>query len=360
MRRCTANRTFPSIDSVVKTLDDATVTTSQDPRPTMLDVARLAGVSLKTASRVLNGEPHVAAGTAAKVHTAAGQLAFRLNGIARELRQGARSTSVGLIISDVANPFYARVARGAERRLRSAGLQLITASSDEDADSERKLTAELLERRVCGLLITTCLSDHAHLETERRLGIPVTFLDRPPVGIVADTVAIDNEVGARLAAQHLLDQGHRRIGLIGDLSRLTTHRERVAGFQSALTEAGVDDWERYVRADSHDSESAGRSVRALMALKQPPTALFTTNNRITIGALRALRDRARPPALVGFDDFELADLLGVTVISHAPEDMGAIGADLLLARLDGSSAGAHSERLPVRLIERGSGERPPA
>jgi LacI family transcriptional regulator len=325
----------------------------------MLDVARLAGVSLKTTSRVLNGEPHVAEHTAAKVHTAAGQLGFRLNVIARELRQGARSTSVGLIISDVANPFYARLVRGAERRLRAAGLQLITASSDEDADNERKLTAELLERRVCGLLVTTCLSDHTHLETERRLGIPIAFLDRPPVGIVADTVAIDNAGGARLATAHLLAQGHRRIGLIGDLSRLITHRERVAGFQSALAEAGITDWERYVRADSHDSDAAGRAAGELMALDEPPTALFTTNNRITIGALRALRDSDRPPALVGFDDFELADLLGVTVISHTPEDMGEIGAGLLLARLDGSTAVASAERLPTRLIERGSGERPP-
>jgi LacI family transcriptional regulator len=325
----------------------------------MLDVARLAGVSLKTASRVLNGEPHVAEHTAAKVQTAAGQLGFRLNVIARELRQGARSTSVGLIISDVANPFYARLVRGAERRLRSAGLQLITASSDEDADNERNLTAELLERRVCGLLITTCLSDHTHLETERRLGVPVAFLDRPPIGIVADTVAIDNEGGARLATRHLLEQGHRRIGMIGDLSRLSTHRERVAGFQAALLEAGIKDWQRYVRADSHDSESAGRAARELMASKQPPTALFTTNNRITIGALRALRNSTEPPALVGFDDFELADLLGVTVISHSPEDMGEIGAQLLLDRLNGGNSAAHAERLPVRLIERGSGERPP-
>jgi LacI family transcriptional regulator len=335
------------------------MTTSRDSRPTMVDVAQRAGVSLKTASRVLNGEPHVAPQTAAKVHTAAGQLGFRLNGIARELRQGARSTSVGLIISDLANPFYARLARGAERRLRSAGLQLITASSDEDPESERKLTAELLERRVCGLLLTSCLSDHAHLEAERRLGVPITFLDRPPIGMAADTVAIDNEGGARAATRHLLGHGHRRIGLIGDLSRLITHRERVAGFRGAMLEAGITDWQRYVRVDSHDSESAGRAVRTLMARKLAPTALFTTNNRITIGALRTLRDYDPAPALVGFDDFELADLLGVTVVSHTPEDMGQLGAGLLLARLAGGDDDARAERLPARLIERGSGERSP-
>jgi LacI family transcriptional regulator len=329
----------------------------------MLDVARLAGVSLKTASRVLNGEPYVTDSTAAKVRTAAGKLGFRPNVIARELRQGARSTAVGLIISDVANPFYARLARGVERRLRRDGLQLITASSDEDPDIERQLTAEMLDRRVCGLLITTCLSDHAHLEAERRLGIPVAFLDRRPTGIVADSVAIDNEGGARLATRHLLAHGHTRIGLVGDLSRLMTHRERLAGFRLAMLEAGVDDWQRYVRTDSHDSESAGRAVLELMALECPPTALFCTNNRITVGALRALArvpGGDRSPALVGFDDFELADLLGVTVISHAPENMGEIGAEQILGRLSGGATGVRDERVPVRLVERGSGERPPA
>lgn len=328
-------------------------------RPTMLDVARLAGVSLKTASRVLNGEPHVAERTAAKVHAAAGQLGFRPNVIARELKRGARSTAVGLIIGDVANPFYGRLARGAERRLRGAGLQLVTASSDEDPQTERDLTAELLDRRVCGLLLTTCLPEHAHLEADRRLGVPVAFLDRPPAGIVADTVAIDNEGGAHLAARHLLAAGHRRIGLIGDLSRLPTHRERVAGFRVALVEAGVDDWDRYVRTDSHDSDAARRAAGELMTLSEPPTALFTTNNRITIGALRALSELDLAPALVGFDDFELADVLGVTVISHAPEEMGERGAAMLLERLDGAEVAARVERLPVRLVERGSGERRP-
>ncbi len=331
-----------------------------EPRPTLLDVARLAGVSLKTASRALNGEPHVAERTATKVHTAAGQLGFRPNTIARELRQGARSRAVGLIIGDVGNPFYARVARGVERRLRAGGLQLLMASSDEDPDTERQLTADMLDRRVCGLLMTTCLADHAHLEVERRLGIPLAFLDRPPAGIVADTIAIDNDGGARLAARHLLEQGHRRIGVIGDLSRLPTHRERLAGFGAEMQAAGVGDWQRWVRTDSHDSDAARRAAHDLLGGPGAPTALFTTNNRITVGALRALRDVAEPPALVGFDDFELADLLGVTVISHDPEHLGELAAECISARLDGDGGPLRDTRLPVRLLARGSGERRPA
>jgi LacI family transcriptional regulator, galactose operon repressor len=327
-------------------------------RPTLRQVAALSGVSLKTASRVMNGEQYVAEATAAKVQAAAAQLGFRRNTIARELRSGARSTSVGLIIGDLSNPFYSRIARGAERRLRADGLQLITASSDEDPDLEHRLVSDMLERRVSAMLIVTSGSDHGYLDAERRLGTPVAFLDRPSEDIVADTIVLDNVGGVRQAVEHLLRYKHRRIGLVGDLTRLETHRERIAAFEQAMTAAGITNWQKYVRADSHDVETAERAVRELLDLEPAPTALFTTNNRITIGALRALRGRPNPPALVGFDDFDLADLLDVTVIAHDPERMGELGADIVLGRLGGTQGAARRVLLPTELIARGSGERP--
>lgn len=327
-------------------------------RPTLRQVAALSGVSLKTASRVMNGEQYVAEATATKVRAAAAQLGFRRNTIARELRSGARSSSVGLIIGDLANPFYSRIARGAERCLRPNGLQLISASTEEDPDLEQVLVSDMLERRVSALLIVTSGSDHGYLDAERRLGLPVAFLDRPPEDIVADTILLDNVGGVRQAVEHLLKHKHRRIGLVGDLSRLETHRERIAAFEQVMTEAGIGNWRKYVRAESHDVDTAKHAVEDLLALKPPPTALFTTNNRITIGALRALRGRDDPPALVGFDDFDLADLLGVTVIAHDPERMGELGAELVLTRLGGDGQPARRMLLPTRLIARGSGEQP--
>ncbi len=326
-------------------------------RPTLRQVAALSGVSLKTASRVLNGEPYVSTATAAKVQAAATQLGFRLNAIARDLRAGARSPSVGLIIGDLANPFYSRIARGAERRLRPEGLRLITASTDEDPSLEQTLVTDMLERRVSALLVVTSAAEHAYLDGERRLGTPIAFLDRPPQDVVADTIVLDNAGGVRQAVEHLLRQRHRRIGLVGDLSRLSTHRERVAAFESAMTAAGIDNWRRYVRSDSHDVDAAERAVRELIALRPAPTALLTTNNRITTGALRALRDVAEPPALVGFDDFDLADVLGVTVVAHDPERMGELGAELILGRLAGDEGPARRVLLPTALVVRGSGER---
>jgi LacI family transcriptional regulator len=321
------------------------------------EVAALSGVSLKTASRVMNGERYVAEPTAAKVREAAAQIGFRRNVIARDLRSGGGSSSVGLIIGDLANPFYSRIARGAERRLRADGLQLITASSEEDPGLQHRLVSDMLERRVGAMLIVTSESDHGYLDAERELGTPVVFLDRTPEDIVADTIVLDNVGGVRKAVEHLLNGGHRRIGMVGDLSRLETHRERVAAFEEAMTAAGIDNWRRYVRADSHDVEAAERAVRELLELKPAPNALFTTNNRITVGALRVLRGRDDPPALVGFDDFDLADLLDVTVVAHDPERMGELGADLAVSRMQGDRGPARSVRLPTRLVVRGSGER---
>ncbi len=328
-------------------------------RPTLRQVAALSGVSLKTASRVLNGEAHVSDATAGKVRAAAEQLGFRRNAIARDLRAGARSSLVGLIIGDLANPFYSRVARGAERRLRAAGLQLISASSEEDPTLEHSLVAEMFERRVRAMLIVTSATDHAYLDVERRHGTPVVFLDRLPRDLVVDTVVIDNEGGMRQAVDHLVRHRHRRIGMIGDLGRLSTYRERLAGFEAAMVAAGITSWQRYVRADSHDVEAAQRAVGELLALEPAPTALVTTNNRITTGALRALRALGEPPALVGFDDFDLADLLDVTVIAHDPERMGELGADRLVARLAGEPGAARRVLLPTTLVPRGSGERRP-
>ncbi|HJQ44205.1 MAG TPA: LacI family DNA-binding transcriptional regulator [Jatrophihabitantaceae bacterium] len=327
-------------------------------RPTLRQVAALSGVSLKTASRALNGEQYVSAATADKVHAAAAQLGFRRNAIARDLRAGARSSLVGLIISDLSNPFFSRVARGAERRLRAAGLQLISASSNEDPTLEQTLITEMFERRVSALLIVTSADSHAYLDAERRLGLPVVFLDREPADIVADAVVLDNDGGMRRAVAHLLSRGHERVGLVGDLARLSTQRERVAAFESALSAAGVPDWHRYVRADCHDAATAERAVRSVLAESPPPTALITTNNLITTGALRALRDTppADRPALVGFDDFDLADVLGVTVVAHDPERMGELGAAQILARLNGTDGPAQRLVLPTELIERGSAE----
>ncbi|WP_410813379.1 LacI family DNA-binding transcriptional regulator [Micromonospora sp. 067-2] len=329
-------------------------------RPSLTQVAALSGVSVKTASRALGGEPRVAEQTRTRVQQAADQLGYRLNGVARELRRGANtSTLVGLLTGDLANPFYSRLASGLERELRRHGLQLITASTDEDPEWESRLIDTLLERRVRALVIASAAAEHGHLASEHRHGIPFIFVDRPPVNLTADVVLLDNHDGARQAGAHLVAAGHRRIGVIGDLSRLTTNRDRVAGFARAMATAGISDWADFLVENAHDVAAAERAVRELLGRTSPPTALFTTNNRITNGALRALRGHTAPPALIGFDDLDLGELLGVSVIAHDTEQMGQRAAQLLLDRINGDAGPARRAVIPTRLLARGSGERSP-
>jgi LacI family transcriptional regulator len=328
-------------------------------RPTLTQVAALAGVSLKTASRALNREPNVAPATGRRVRDAADLLGYRLNGIARELRRGATSALVGLISGDLTNPFYSAVASGIERELRQHGLQLVTANNDEDADLERELVDAFLERRVRALLVVPSADRHDYLEIEGNRGVPFVFLDRPPEGLAgADTVLIDNAGGARKAAEHLLAGGHRRIALVADLARMAPQRARIDGFVAAMAAAGNTAWEPYLRTDVHDVGRAESTVRELLALDPPPTALFTTNNRLTTGALHALRDRADPPALIGFDDFDLADVIGTTVVAHDATAMGREAARLAFQRISGHSGPAQTVVIPTTVIPRGSGERP--
>jgi LacI family transcriptional regulator len=328
-------------------------------RPTLTQVAALAGVSLKTASRALNREPNVAPSTGRRVLDAADLLGYRLNGIARELRRGATSALVGLVSGDLANPFYSAVASGIERELRQHGLLLVTANNDEDPELERSLVDAFLERRVRALLIIPSGGAHDYLSIEGSHGIPFVFLDRPPDGVTGDAVLIDNVGGARSAAEHLLAGGHRRIAMVADLARMAPQRGRIDGFVAAMRAAGNTAWEPYVRTDIHDARHAERAVRDLLALDPAPTAFFTTNNRLTTGALRALRDVADPPALVGFDDFDLADVLGTTVVAHDMTAIGREAARLAFERISGHTGPARTIVISTSIIPRGSGERPP-
>jgi LacI family transcriptional regulator len=330
----------------------------------MRHVAEHAGVSLKTVSRVINAEPSVTPHTAQRVTAAIAELGFRRNDLARSLRQGSTSATLGLVIEDLANPFYSAIAQAVEDAARPRGYMLITGSCEEDAERERELILALLRRRVDALLLVPASSEHDQAWLVRELGdaTPVVFVDRPPHGIDADCVLVDNAGGARAAAEHLLTQGHRRIACVADMPSMFTASERVAGFRAALADAGVPIAGELLRVGVHGTADAEAAVAGLLALPAPPTAIFTGNNRLTVGAVRGLSVHGRDVALVGFDDFELADQLArpVTVIRHEVLRIGAEAARLAFQRLDGYDGPAQRIVVPTELVPRGSGEVQPS
>lgn len=332
-------------------------------RPTMKDVAALAGVAIKTVSRVMNGEPTVAPDLAGRVREAAAKLGYRPNLTASSLRRGDRRTAtIGMLMEDVANPFWAALLRAAEDVARRRGVLILIGSLDAEPERERPTAITLIDRGVDGLIVVPAARDQSYLLAERQFGTRVVFLDREPRLIEADAVVSDNRAGAMQAVDHLREHGHDRIAYLGDRHAIATAAERYAGYRSALERAGLTVDDALVRHDLRTSDQAQAAAAGMLAQAEPPTAIFASQNLVTIGVVRALRASGlqHSVALVGFDDFELADALepGVTVIAQDIGSLGRQAAELLFARLDGDETPPRTHMLPTALVVRGSGEIP--
>ncbi|MER5888130.1 LacI family DNA-binding transcriptional regulator [Streptomyces sp. NPDC001941] len=326
-------------------------------RPTMKDVASRAGVGLKTVSRVVNGEPGVTPETERRVQEAIEALGFRRNDSARVLRKG-RTASIGLVLEDLADPFYGPLNRAVEEVARAHGALLINGSSAEDPDREQELVLALCARRVDGLIVIPAGDDHRYLEPEIKAGVATVFVDRPAGRIDADVVLSDSFGGARQGVAHLIAHGHRRIGFVGDQPRIHTAVERLRGYRAAMEDAGMEVDDSWVSLGTTAPDRVRAAVEEMLSGPEPVTALFAGNNRVTVTAVRVLAGREHPVALVGFDDIELADLLGITVIAQDAAALGRTAAERLFRRLDGFEDEPARTELRTVLIPRGSGEVP--
>ncbi len=327
----------------------------------MREVAALARVSIKTVSRVVNGESGVSPRLVRRVTAAAERLDYRHNLPASNLRRAdGRSSTIGVVLEDVANPFASALHRSIEDVAVGRGVLVFAGSSDEDGDRERRLVSAFASRRVDGLIIQPAGHDHSYLMTERKAGTAIVFVDRPPAFLDADTVVTDNAAGVRRGVDHLIANGHRRIGYLGDLRTIDTAKERFEGYRAALAERQIGLDEQLVRLDLRGIEKAEAAATELITAPRAPTALFTGQNFITIGAFRALRRLRlhKKVALVGFDDILLADLLepGITVIAQDPAAIGRTAAEILFRRLDGDGTPSERRIVPTKMITRGSGE----
>jgi len=327
-------------------------------RPTMKDVARAAGVSPMTVSRVVSGEVGVSPATAAKVEQAVRKLGYQRNDNARHLRQKNLGTStIALVVDDLANPFYALMARSVEDEAHRRGYVVLVGSTNDEPRREREVIAAFTARQVDGLIIVPTIGAHGFLKQPMGGGTQVVCVDRPAKGLAVDVVTVDNRAAADRAVSHLLDHGHTRIAYLGDRYDIWTQRERYMGYLDALAARALPVDPDLVRHGLRSRSEAGAALTGLRALPDPPTALFTSNDLITMGVLDGL-DRPAPVAIVGFDDLPMADRLNppLTVVSQDPIALGSTAANLLFSRIDGDRSAPRSVILLTRLIIRGSAD----
>lgn len=324
----------------------------------MLDVAASAGVSLKTVSRVINGEPGVSDELIERVNHAVAELDYRHNLAASNLRRGVRSQTVGVLLHDLRNEFAAALLRAIDDRARPLGIAILASSLDDNQEREQALVRDLVTRRVDGLVLMPASADQSYLESELRAGLAVVAVDRPAHDVEVDTVVVDNAEGARAATAHLVEEGHRRIACLTDRASLWTAQQRRAGYEAAMSAAGAPVDESLIVQDLPTSEAAANAVATLLSMPDPPTAIFAARNELTVGALRALRARGmeREVAMVGFDELPLADLVSpaVSVVAQDVAGLGAATADLLFERMNGLQNEPRTVVIPTRLLIRES------
>ena len=327
---------------------------------TIRDVARAAGVSTATAARALGGYGHASPAARRKVSESARQLGYRPNVVARALVSRA-TTTVGLVVGDIENPFFAAAARGLADVMDAHGYTVLLANADEDAGRERRAVDALRARQVDGMVVVPAPgASPEHLAELVTAGVPLVLLDRAVVGVAADSVLVRNVAGARAAVAHLAGLGHRRIGVVSDSPEITSSAERIQGYRQALRAAGIAPEPGLISIGGPTRDDGEAAALRLLDRADRPTAVFTANNFMTVGALRAARSLGlRIPddvALVGFDDLDWTTLVQppVTVVRQPVADLGRVAGERLLRRLEGDAGPPKRIRLDANLIVRGS------
>jgi LacI family transcriptional regulator len=321
----------------------------------LLDVAHAAGVSLRTASRVLNDDPRVAPVTRQRVREAMLDLRFEPDAMARSLRAGT-DTAVGFVVESIADPFFAEVIDAVELEMSRHGRAVFVTSTRRDPQWERDVIGRMMQRRIAGLLLSPTSDDHSWLDPRR---LPIVLIDRPAPGLSADLVEIDDHRAASDAAAHLIAHGHRRIAYVGDTPAIATSAARLRGYRDALAHHGVEVEEQLVHCECATSQAAADAVSALIGGSRPPTAILSATTRASLGVVPALHFAGRTDiALISFGDFPMADALhpAVTVVDHPGREVGRAAAARLLARLGQPGLPVQRIQVPAGIIERGSGE----
>lgn len=321
----------------------------------MNDVAREARVGLKTVSRFVNGQTNIDPELADRIATAIATIGYRRNLAAASIRPGWTSKTIGLVISDLANPYYSTLTREIESHARDRGYLLISASSDEDGAQHDRLVDRLMEQRIDALIVVPPRDAGRRWSTVPPPIPPLVFIDRPVDFPQADVILADNAGGAHNAVSELIRNGARNVAFVGDALTIYTMRERYVGYVTALDEAGIECDPGIVSTTAHRSDEAAAAVTQLMRAGSID-AVFAANNRASIGSLQAFREVGYRIPIIGFDDFEAATLMtpAVSIVSQDVREMGRLAAQIVLDRLAGGVVEPAIHVLPTTLHLRGS------
>jgi LacI family transcriptional regulator len=327
---------------------------------TARDVAKRARVSTSTVSHVLNNTRWVSPDLRERVQSVMQDLGYEPNAVARSLKI-KRSNTLGLVISDIGNPFFTAVVRGIEDVAQERGYTIVLCNSDEDPAKEEGYLRILAARRVDGLMLAPAGVRHDYLVRLARAHFPLVFLDREVPDLPIAAVMLENRMAARDGVRHLIRLGHRRIAMVAGRPLITTTIDRIAGYRQALEEAGIPFDDRLIVSGGSRTEPARLATDEVLNVDPRPTAFFVANNLMTIGAVAAIHGRGlaipRDIALVGFDDFPWADVFRprLTTVAQPTYELGRTAAELLIARIAGG-LDSPPERivLPGRLVIRES------
>lgn len=328
---------------------------------TVEDVAREAGVSTATVSRVFNRTARVSDKTMQKVLKAARKLNYRPSRVARRLRvKSSQSMVVGLIIPDMENPFFSEIARGVEDVAYRSHHAVMICNTDEDAEKEKFYIDTLLDERTSGMIAALTSGNVKYVQRLVDEGYPVVCVDRRQKIGHTDVVTVDNKGGAYQAVRRLIELGHRRIGIINGIKGLSTTRERFEGYRKALKEAGIGVDSKMVTYGNSRQDGGSRQAKRLLALEERPTAIFSTNNLMTLGCLEQMyKQGIRIPAdmaIIGFDDMPWAVALNppLTAVRQPGYELGTTAAELLIKRLAEPGRSTSSIELSPELVVRAS------
>ncbi len=320
---------------------------------TMRDVAAVAGVSQKTVSRVYNGDPHVLPETRERVLKVLEELRYTPNALATTFRAG-RAPVIGIAVPDIVDPFFGAIARAVDEEAARHDMSTLVTSIGEDPEREAEIVNSLLTRSPSGLVLASVRPEQSYLGVWLDK-LPVVFVDRAPTGVVADSFTDDDLGGARLATADLIGHGHRRIAFVGDRLSLPTTSRRLDGYRQALGAAGLAFDPDLVALGVSDRTSARAALERLRLVEGPPSALFSSNGRVTMFLWPAVKDL--PLALCSFGDLPMADSLtpSLTVVDQDPARVGLLAARRVLDRLAYPSRRYKRKTvLEVKLVERQS------